>query len=254
MGYEHFTLTPPQDQLIGHRGIAALAPENTMTSFRLAVSQAINWIEFDVRLTKDHELIIFHDDTLERTTNGTGFVYENNLEQLLNLDAGSWFAPHFAGESIPLFNKAFPQFLRWGLHCNIEMKFPPQPDDRHIEVLVSRLCDILQSQWSPLYPSPLISSFEWKAVEWVRNKLPNFPIGFLSEDCNSSLIQQIAKIPNAALHCDYLALTPDLLAQARNAKVPILAYTVNEASIAHHLFSENVFGVFSDNPQHLRRA
>lgn len=251
MYYKHFTLSPPQDQLIGHRGIAALAPENTMASFRLAAT-TVNWIEFDIRLTKDHELIIFHDDMLDRTTNGNGFVYEHNLNELLTLDAGSWFASHFAGEKIPVFSEVFTELLNLGLHCNIEMKFPPDPNEQHIEALTNRLCDILEDQWSALHPLPLISSFEWKAIEGIRRKMPHFPVGFLSEHCSSSLIQQVAKIPNAALHCDYSTLTPALLAQAQMAEVPILAYTVNEASIANDLFSQHVFGIFSDDPQQVR--
>lgn len=253
MKYDHFALAPPSDQLIGHRGIAALAPENTMAGFRLAATHKVSWIEFDVRLTKDNELVIFHDDTLERTTNGNGYVYEHNLTDLLALDAGSWFAPHFTGEKIPVFSEAFTEFLHLGLQCNIEMKFPPNPSAEHIEILAKKLCHILKN-CGLIQPMPLISSFEWQALEWVRREFPEAPIGFLTEECSPQLIQEVAKTANAALHCHYLSLTTELLSLAHKAQVPILTYTVNEASVANHLFDQRVFGIFSDNPIELRRS
>lgn len=253
MHYAHFALAPPKNQLIGHRGIAALAPENTMASFRLAALQQINWIEFDIRLTKDHELIIFHDDTLERTTNGNGYVYEHNLKDLLTLDAGSWFSADFKNEKIPVFAEAFIELLHLGLQSNIEMKFPADPSHEHIEALVSGLCSIIENQWPNDRPLPLISSFEWQALTLLREKRPDAPIGFLSEHCSSELIQQVANTPNAALHCDYLALTPAFMRQAAAASVPVLAYTVNESTIAEQLFSHAIFGIFSDNPQALQK-
>lgn len=252
MLYQDFTPTPPIDQLIGHRGIAALAPENTMASFMLAASHNVSWVEFDVRLTKDNELIIFHDDTLERTTNGYGYVYEHTLRELLTLDAGSWFSTAFAGEKIPVFGDVFSDLVHLGLQCNIEMKFPPQPSPSHISMLANRLGQILL-KWPTGHPLPLVSSFEWEALALIRQQFPQIPIGFLTEQCTNEIIALVAKTSNAALHCDYLSLTTGLLSRANSLDVPILAYTVNEASIADHLFSQQVFGLFSDNPLALRR-
>lgn len=252
MSFDHFTPTPPSDQLIGHRGIAALAPENTMASFRLAATQNVSWVEFDVRLTKDSELVIFHDDTLERTTNGSGYVYEHNLIDLLALDAGSWFAPRFKDEKIPVFGEVFTELLNLGLQCNIEMKFPPHPTQEHVNTLAQKLLAIIEQKWPKSHPLPLVSSFEWSALDYVRRQMPHLPIGFLTEQCSAMLIEEVAKTPNAALHCDYLSLTTELLSMAHTLGVPILAYTVNEPSIASHLFDQRVFGLFSDNPRHLR--
>ncbi|MGE3317751.1 MAG: glycerophosphodiester phosphodiesterase family protein [Candidatus Berkiella sp.] len=252
MSFNHFTPVPPSDQLIGHRGIAALAPENTMASFRLAATQKVSWIEFDVRLTKDHELVIFHDDMLDRTTNGTGYVYEHNLIDLRTLDAGSWFAPRYKDEKIPVFEEVFTQLLELGLKCNIEMKFPSYPTRNHIDVLAQKLLAIIEHKWPKSHPLPLISSFEWDALAYVRRHMPQVPIGFLTEQCSPMLIEEVAKTKNAALHCEYLSLTTELLTIAHNFNVPILAYTVNEPSIANQLFNQRVFGLFSDNPRHLR--
>jgi glycerophosphoryl diester phosphodiesterase len=86
----------------GHRGASALAPENTMASFRLAASVGCDYLELDVRLTADRVPVVFHDDALERTTNGSGTVEALPLRALRALDAGGWFGPAFAGEHVPL--------------------------------------------------------------------------------------------------------------------------------------------------------
>ena len=88
-------------QLIAHRGYSAIAPENTLSSFRLALEESIFGVEFDVHLAADGVPIIIHDTTVDRTTNGTGKVAEKSLAQLQSLDAGSWFHPRFSQERIP---------------------------------------------------------------------------------------------------------------------------------------------------------
>ena len=87
--------------IIGHRGIPHLAPENTMASFKLALEKGADGLETDIQMTRDGELVLIHDETLERTTNGTGLVAARTLSELRELDAGSRFSPGFAGQRIP---------------------------------------------------------------------------------------------------------------------------------------------------------
>src|SRR5919204_3658410 len=87
--------------VVGHRGAMGYCPENTMISFARAVELGADWVELDVHLTRDGALAVIHDETLERTTNGKGLVREHTLDELKRLDAGSWFAPAYAGERIP---------------------------------------------------------------------------------------------------------------------------------------------------------
>src|ERR1700683_1095896 len=88
-------------KVIGHRGAALRAPENTLAGFRKAAELGCTWVEFDVRLSLEDRPIIFHDDTLERTTEGTGPVGATTLVDLLSLDAGSFFDFAYRGERIP---------------------------------------------------------------------------------------------------------------------------------------------------------
>lgn len=88
-------------KLVGHRGASALAPENTMASFKRALADGADIVELDVRVTADGVVIVMHDDTVDRTTDGSGGVSELTLEEIQGLDAGSWFHPRFAGEPVP---------------------------------------------------------------------------------------------------------------------------------------------------------
>src|SRR5690348_1162223 len=88
--------------VIGHRGACTYAPENTLASFKKAHELGIQWVEFDVMLSRDKVSVVFHDETLNRTTNGTGYIDECTFDELSKLDAGSSFGPEFKGERIPL--------------------------------------------------------------------------------------------------------------------------------------------------------
>ncbi len=96
--------------IIAHRGASAFAPENTLASFQKAVELKADAIELDVKLTSDGEIVVIHDQTLERTTNGKGLVKETTLNELRSLDAGSFFAEEFRGEKIPTLREVLEKF------------------------------------------------------------------------------------------------------------------------------------------------
>lgn len=248
MHYPNFTPPTPYAGLIGHRGISAQAPENSLSSFKLAALQSIAWVEFDLRLTKDHNLVIFHDDTLERTTNGKGFVHECTLSELSSLDAGSWFGAGYHNEKIPVFLEILPELINLNLYMNIELKMPPEASQDHAQNLIRQLEKVLKTQWPHQHPWPLISSFHWELLKDIRIHFPEIPIGFLQDECTSELIETTANIPNAAVHCHYQSLTSELLALSQDLSVPILTYTVNSRSEATRLLKEGIFGIFSDDP------
>lgn len=107
---------------LAHRGASAYAPENTFASFYKAVELKADGIEFDLRSTKDGKIIIFHDPDLSRTTNGKGNVKDYNLEELLELDAGSWFSNEYKGERIVEFESFLFYFGRRDLRFAVELK------------------------------------------------------------------------------------------------------------------------------------
>ena len=89
-------------EIVAHRGYSKVAPENTMVAFKKALALNIDVLEIDVHLTKDQQLVIIHDESVERTSNGQGMIKDKTLNELLKLDFGRWFAPEYCNEKIPL--------------------------------------------------------------------------------------------------------------------------------------------------------
>src|SRR5690606_9559351 len=109
--------------VIAHRGFSGAAPENTLAAFRKGIEIGSDMIELDVHLSRDGELVVIHDETLERTTNGKGRVADNTLMELKDLDAGSSFAPQFSGEKIPTLIEVI-ELAKGRVLVNIEIKNP----------------------------------------------------------------------------------------------------------------------------------
>src|SRR5579859_6338194 len=115
-------MTPPSfspPAIIGHRGAAGLAPENTLAAIRAAAAAGARWVELDVQLTRDGVPVLLHDSTLERTTDGEGKVGDADLDALRRVDAGSWFAPRFLGQRVPTLAEAVAELGQLGLGANL---------------------------------------------------------------------------------------------------------------------------------------
>src|SRR4029077_10733853 len=113
---------PPLPPVIGHPGAAAHAHENTLAGLRAARALGCGWVEFDVRLTGDGALVLCHDPRLDRTTDGKGWVSARTLTAIRQCDAGSWFAPSFAGERVPTLDEALVLAAELDLGANVEIK------------------------------------------------------------------------------------------------------------------------------------
>jgi len=163
-------------KIIGHRGAKGYAPENTLVGIHTAADMGVEWVELDVKLTKDKVPIIFHDDTLDRTTNGSGLVAETLYSDIQALEAGSHFADSFAGVSIPTLEDALEVIIDRGLGLNLEIK---PCAGREIETTEHAL-DILTSIWDE-DDKILISSFQHVSLETAMEMAPNLPRGFLME-------------------------------------------------------------------------
>ncbi|MFS0655032.1 glycerophosphodiester phosphodiesterase [Bacillus sp. 179-C3.3 HS] len=109
--------------IIAHRGSSSVAPENTIAAFDLAVQQGADYIELDVQLTMDQQVVVIHDETVDRTTNGNGLVKRYSLNQLKKLDAGSWFDPQYANERIPTLQEILERYSQ-RIGILIEIKHP----------------------------------------------------------------------------------------------------------------------------------
>lgn len=249
--FPNFSPPEPRNGYIGHRGLAGFAPENTLASFQFAADKGLNWVEFDLRLTSDHTLVIFHDDALDRTTNGRGKLYENDIETLKSLDAGSWFDPKYAGETIPVFKEILPKLLSLDLYLNIELKLEAEADLATQQAFIDAVIHTLKTSWPATHPLPLISSFNWDLLAPIRSAFPSLPLGFLTEEISQKTVPLLAQSSNCALHCPLELASPELIQLTKSYNLPLLIYTVNEPKICNKLLSDGVFGVFTDTAEPL---
>src|SRR5690242_9247535 len=139
-------------RIIAHRGSPKAAPENTLASFRQAAKEGAKWIEFDAALTSDARVIVFHDDFLDRTSDGTGLMAETPFEVVKNLDAGSWFSPTFAGEMVPTLEEVIDLCAELDLGLNMELKIDP---GREVELAAAAL-PIAAACWGDRKPLPIV--------------------------------------------------------------------------------------------------
>jgi glycerophosphoryl diester phosphodiesterase len=122
MGLDLFRKPGELPKLVGHRGACDVAPENTMVSFQRALFDGADIIEMDLRLSLDGEIVMVHDARVDRTTDGAGYVSELTVAELKQLDAGSWFSPHYAGERIPTADEVF-DWAKGKIGMLLELKF-----------------------------------------------------------------------------------------------------------------------------------
>ena len=122
--------------IVGHRGVRAILPENTLISFQKAIDLGLNGIETDIHMTTDGQLVLHHDDTLERTTNGSGKIESYSYEDLRKLDAGIKFSPEYAGQYIPRLEELLERIEDPAFFLNVEMKdYRPEALDKTILLL-----------------------------------------------------------------------------------------------------------------------
>jgi glycerophosphoryl diester phosphodiesterase len=229
--------------VIGHRGAAAYAPENTLGSFRAAKALGCGWVEFDVRLTGDGALVVCHDDTLARTTGNRGRISKLPLDSIRQMDAGSWFGPGFAGERIPTLDETLALCREMGLGTNVEIKA-----ERGRGAATAAAVAICLSNFAGALPSILISSFLVGALGEMARLMPSVPRGILWRNLPGSWQDTAKKLGCATVHCAEAGLSRPIAGEVRAAGFPLLAYTVNDAKRALELLSWGVASVFSDAP------
>ena len=236
--------------IIGHRGAAGAAPENTLESLREAKRQGATWVEFDAKLTRDNHIILLHDDLLDRTTSGKGPAAEATFAAIRALDAGAWFGPAFAGAKVPTLEEAVKELFALGLHCNVEIKPCPGRERETAE----RVMRELQRLWPADADKPLISSFAYQSLQVAYQMAPDFPRAVLVEEVPANWQALCEGVEAVALNPWHKPLTPEQVKAIKSAGYRVFSYTVNETARARTLFDWGVDGVFTDAPGKLIAA
>ena len=222
--------------VIAHRGASARAPENTRAAFEEAVRLAATAIETDVRCTRDGALILLHDPWLDRATDGHGPVDDWTLEELRQLDAGSWFAPRFAGEPLLTLQEALDEFARH-VPFVLEVK-----DDRAVEPLVACL------QRGGWLDRVQVTSFAWHHLLAVRALEPRLTVGYLTPYLSLPLLERMARrgfhqvCPPAEL------VTPRWVEAAHALGLRVRAYGVHTPEAARRVVASGADGMTVDDP------
>lgn len=236
--------SPP---VIAHRGVRNEAPENTFAAFEKVSASGATWLETDVKLTHDGVPILIHDETLERTTNGHGLVADHTWKNLESLDAGAWFNPNFHGQTIPRLADALRLVLAHKLHINLEIK--PCPGRVKATVMVTLI--EASKIWPENVAPPLISSFDIEALTIAAQMHPEWPRGLLLDRWHDNWGDLVKTAGASTINLNASVLTQDRVESLRQAKLPILAYTVNDIADAKRLLQWGVTAVFSDNPKEI---
>ena len=236
-----FKFTPP---VIAHRGASAYAPENTMAAFKKAHDLGIHWLEFDVTLSASGEVVIFHDDTLERTSNGQGNISVCSYENLKKLDAGTWFDPQFAGECIPLLSQVLTYLSQTKMAANIELKAIPGQE----ELLVKQVEQLFAAWPENQRPPILFSSFSFLTLQHLRRYFPLAKLGWLMHEWQPNWQEQASALGCVSIHLPHELVDAKIAAGIKAIYPHLLCYTVNDPARARELFSWGVDAVFSDCP------
>jgi len=229
-------------KIIGHRGACGYAPENTLSSLRKAHELGISWVEFDVMLTADKKAIIFHDETLDRTTNGHGLVARTMLADIQQLDAGSWFSPKFAHEKVPTFAEYLVCATELGLSMNIEIK-PTKGMERETAIETMK---ILHQYPIPINIEILISSFSLESLVVARALDSTIPMGLLLHRWSSGWFDALEQLNCVSLNAARRMLNPRVVADIKASGRYVMAYTVDDPRKAEKLYSWGVDAVFSN--------
>jgi len=225
--------------VIAHRGASGTCPENTLAAFRRAEALGAGMIELDVQLTRDGAVVVMHDWTLERTTDGAGAVRDRTLAELRVLDAGAWFAPAFRGERVPTLAEVLAAVR---LPVNVELK--PVGDDG----LVERVLAVVDAAGAGA--RVVFSSFDASSLVRLRDRASGARIGVLWEDAPIDEALRLAERVGArTLHVRKDAITEAVVVAARAAGLGVLGWTVNDPRDCDRLDAAGVDGVFTDFPE-----
>lgn len=234
-------------KVIGHRGVRGYAPENTLVGFHTAADMGLQWVEFDVKLTKDGIPIVFHDDNFTRITGLDGKVADHTYDDIKEMDAGRHFSESFIGEPIPNLEDVLDVCIDRGLNINMEIKPCPGREVETAEVAL----DYLSRCWPDDYPLPLISSFKYPCLETAYDMASGWPRGFLideSEERDENWRKMLEYLRPSTINCNGNAATDEQILEYLEYELPVLSYTINDVGLAHDLYHLGVTSVFSDYP------
>ncbi len=227
---------------IAHRGASGRAPENTHAAFAAALALGAEAIELDVQLTADGELVVIHDETLDRTTDGRGPVGDRTFGELAGLDAGTWFAPEYHGERIPRLADVLAQ-VRDRVTLNVEIK-----SARDLGVVEAKLAALVAAERATEWV--VFSSFHHAAVRTMRAVAPWARLGVLcDEDPRTHALALAGEVGAELVIPGRRWVDARVVEEAHVRGYDVWVWTVNEPGEMRRLIALGVDAIFSDFPE-----
>ncbi|MEO8287608.1 MAG: glycerophosphodiester phosphodiesterase family protein [Chloroflexota bacterium] len=233
--------------LIAHRGGSLEAPENTMAAFQHAIDLGMRYVELDVQMSSDGELMVIHDETLDRTTNGSGAVGDYTYDELRKLSAGAHFGPEYAEERIPTLREVLDLCVDAGVGVVIELKSPAL----YIG-MEEKVAALLAEMWLRGAENLWCISFDHPAIRKMRTLDATIPLGYLYEYFEEKFVQPD---DNIQAYCPYFRTAvahPEQIAKAHELGKLVFVYTANEEADMLAVVAAGIDGMVSDRPSLLK--
>lgn len=222
---------------IGHRGAKGYEPENTLLSFQKAIDIGVDGIELDVHLSSDGAIMVIHDETLDRTTNGKGFVNELSLQELKTFQIEK-------ENTIPTLIEVFDLVNK---RCFINIELKGKGTSKPVINLIEHYIE--EKNWN--YGHFIVSSFNWSALQEVRKWNAKIPIGVLTHTDLDLAIAFAKFIKAETIHPYFHLLTKENTKKMQNEGFKVFAWTVNETEDIQKIKSFHVNGIISDFPDRI---
>lgn len=247
-------LNRPRPLSIAHRGHSIAAPENTLDAYRRAIELGIDMIECDVNLTRDGELVMIHDWTVDRTTDGTGRVADLTLAEVRRLDAGAWFAPEFRGVRIPTTAETVELGREAGIQMCFEVKGETPADFRRTaDALGDLLAQARALDWA------FMSSYDHEALAAAKARIPELLLApeRLPDDVPpppGEGVRQALALGAPVIQNHWRFITPELIASLHEHQIALWSWPTTEESEIELSLAAGADGVMGDDAAALVRA
>ena len=227
-----------------------MAPENTRSSIKKAFLAGVSFVEIDVKISKDEVPILLHDNTLDRTTNGTGLCSDYDYKELLKFDAGFWFSKEFKNEKILSLSKCLDLLNKFNMGVNIELK-PNKDKEKNNVIKIKNL--LYEKNFKNNY---FFTSFDYLSIDTISREMPSVPRGLLYEDNKNTnvedslenLVDVLKKYNCFSIGFEKSVINKDLVKFFKNQDYTFTVFSVNNVDFAKEIFSWGVDSIFTDRP------
>ena len=237
--------------LFAHRGFSGDYPENSPLAFQMAVEKtAVDGIESDVHITRDGKLVIFHDASVERTSNGTGWIRDLTYDQMLELDIGAWKAPQFAGQKIWTLGQLLDFCKETGMLLNLELKNYEVFYEGLEQQVIAQICARRMQR------QVFVSSFNHISMQRFKELCPDIETGLLYDKPLLDMEHYVQRSNADNMHPRYMLLQyqPELMDLFHGQGMKVYGWTVNDAENMRDMMARGVDGIISNYPDVLCRV